>query len=230
MDIECGGTVVLNKMSIKRLNIVKLIRSVVRSSMVIFFCQGPVVASDQLQSLLFLIDDAGLTLERQVPPPVTQNNDSSGRIATDRQALLLAAIRRGSGINQTAISDVFSNLPSARWYSQTGDLLTVTRFVDPRVLRAPQQGDRIHEAIVAKTSARFLIRGPLNAVSVEIFLPELSNSVEIRPMLTATTPATARTAGQIESTLQADTANQNPPSMADSAATSLTEQSWRIDL
>ena len=233
MDTQCGESIVLVKRSITRLNRVKCFTRAVYAGLLLLTCAGfSGVASanseiisasesnqnvaNQLQSLLLLIDDAGLQIERRIAQQRPNQNSEKAQNPTDEQSRMRAAIRLGSGKilvgNQTATERLSLKQPSARWYSETGELLTITNFVDPRVLRAPQSGSLVHGAIVAKTTARFLIRGPLDAVSIEVYLPDISDMIDVRP-----TPSV----------------RVNPRGATltdDSAATGLSEQSWRFDL
>ena len=238
MGTQCGESIVLFKHSNTCLYRVNCFTRAVHTGLLLLACAGFAgVAStnsetisvsesnqnvdNQLQSLLLLIDGAGLQIERRIAQqPLKQNrknqNSKKARTLADEQSRLRAAIRLGSGKiplrNQTAMEQLSRSQPSARWYSETGELLTVTNFVDPRVLRAPQSGSLVHGAIVAKTTARFLIRGPLDAVSIEVYLPDISDTIEVRP-----TPL-VRVNPRAETTTD------------DSAATALIEQSWRFDL
>lgn len=190
-------------------------------------------ASNEMQSLLLLIDDAGLKIEKRLSQSANQGTGNAQTLV-DEQSRMRAAIKLGSGKrpgnNQIATDPVSVGRPSARWYSETGELLTVTNFVDPRVLRAPQQGLLVHGAIVARNSARFLIRGPLDAVSIEVYLPDITKMIEVRPTSSVRLNPQASTATESGSIADFGTVPNGSGSVHDSAATGLSEQSWRFDL
>ncbi len=205
--------------------------SIIRASVLFLFFGGYAGtsmlanAADEMQTLLLLLDDTGLAIEKRLPEPSQAQNTNSNSVerVDEGRSRLLAAIRSGSGGNK-AMTDVadgaFSSAsglltPNARWYSSTGELLAITEFVDPRILRAPQQGSRAHGPSVTRAVSRFLLRGPLAAEGLEIFLPDISARLEILPKILPRVGAVSPGASQ---------------PVVESATTSLSEQTWRFDL
>ena len=111
----------------------------------------------------------------------------------------------------------FSGIPHAQWLDSDGRVLAITSFDEPRILRSPQNGQRTHGAIVAQRTSHFLLRGPGNAVTVNLYLPSLN--MQAAQVLPFNTPRLDTNAGA------------NRPSSTNSLqSVAQPQQSWRIDL
>lgn len=158
--------------------------------------------SGGLQSVLFLLDENGMQIVRR-----TGSSGVADATRSQDDLPLLSAIKKGvtTGSEATAVEDMqgraaaISNQataavwqPIAMWYSSEGELLHVSNFVDPRLLRAPQLGAKVHELIVAQGTSRFLLRGPLQAVAIDVRLPDLLIRSDIElPSVANTSPSAA---------------------------------------
>jgi len=140
------------------------------------------------QTLLLLINDAGLSIERRESGQRSRASESGqnesavdesaaeplnrsgalasnhlrqsgtpGEFASMQKAIQAGISGRGSlreAVKQQRESAAYQQqravkniAPRALWYASSGELLRVTRFVDPRVLRAPQRGIAFYHSL-----------------------------------------------------------------------------------
>lgn len=185
----------------------------------------------QLQSLLILLDESGLRIERQLVIQASQ-------LPSPEQEKLRRVLRHnainssafGKWLSDTSADTAWAEYPIAKWFSASAELLAVTRFNDPRVLRAPQKGSFVHEAIVAKPVSRFLLRGPAEAASVEIFLPDISGTVPVLPPPPRGAGFSGTTSPDASELLRRQTSKPLAGADAANAATWSKRQLWSFDL
>ena len=85
--------------------------------------------------------------------------------STDTQAALTL---------QTTEQSVTNSEVSLRWLDSNGDLLAVTRLIDPRVTHAPLEIGSTEFAWAVLGEGAYLVSGPDSAVQLEIILPARS--------------------------------------------------------
>lgn len=205
----------------------RLLRHTAGAAMVVLLGFQPITtleANDQTalpsprQSLLFEVtfelNGADLRLLRRIMPelpgPETESSRAFSRDAPDGM------------VSPTVFQDSnFSGVPHAQWLDRDGHVIAITSFEEPRILRSPQNGHRTHGAIVAQRTSHFLLRGPGDAVTVNLYLPSLD--MQTAHVLPLNTP---------ENTPRLDaTARANPAtSTSRSQGVAQPQQSWRIDL
>ena len=182
------------------------------------------------QSLLFRV--AGNTLA--VVKRVTNNQSADARSADTGHVNVMpvASVNAEATFNTLrGRSSISADHPYVVWIDSDGDVIEVTTFDDPRLLRSPQQGQRAHSATFAQADGLFLLRGPANATSLHLHLPD-------RSLLISQIPETARSG----STGQRNSSDSITGSIADSASgtpvdpagantrTDLKQRSWLVNL
>lgn len=125
------------------------------------------------QSILFRVEGETLVVVKHITHKYGEGARSS---AVDQvQIMPTASLNAEATFNtQRGRSKINAGNPYVVWMNSDGDVIEVTGFEDPRLLRSPQQGSLPHSAGLRQSDGFFLLRGPALASAMHVHLPDRS--------------------------------------------------------